>query len=363
MKLLDKLVLKEVTPTFLGGVAMFMAFYFLIFPISDAAKYFAQGVPLWIVAKIVVLNLAPALGYTFPMGMLVAMLLGFGRLSDASEAVALFAAGVPFLRIAASALVLGALVSGVGFVLNDHFAATANQKIADLKDEFFHNGGASTQPIDFPVRKDGKLQLTVHVEGGFDTRIKAMRNVTITAFDPRSGEPTATVYGETAQFAGGTKWSLKNIKVLGANEATLRMAKGYSYDLNQTPDSTAFLARDPDTLDFHDLQHRIADLKANGMGNSPNFRDAEVTLWTKVALPLASLVFALIGAPLGLRPQRTPRSLGWSLAIVIIAAYYVIYTATGSLARGGALPPIPAAFLPDIIGFATGGWLIWKASN
>ena len=116
------------------------------------------------------------------MGMLVAMLIGFGRLSDTSESVALFAAGVPFLRIVASALALGVIVSGVGFVLNDHLAATANQKIADLKDEFMHNGGASTQPIDFPVRKDGTLQFTVHVEGGFDTQIKAMRDVTITAF-------------------------------------------------------------------------------------------------------------------------------------------------------------------------------------
>ena len=119
------------------------------------------------------------------------------------------------------------------------------------------------------------------------------------------------------------------------------MAEGYTYDLSQTPGSAAFLQRDPGTLDFHDLQRRITELKANGMGNSPDIRDAEVTLWSKGSLPLASLVFTLIGAPLGLRPQRTPRSLGWSLAIAIIAVYYVISTATGSLARGGALPPIP----------------------
>ena len=46
MKLLDKLVLKDVALMFLGGVAMFMVVYFAVFPIVDAFRYFSQGVPV-----------------------------------------------------------------------------------------------------------------------------------------------------------------------------------------------------------------------------------------------------------------------------------------------------------------------------
>ena len=121
---------------------------------------------------------------------------------------------------------------------------------------------------------------------------------------------------------------------------------------------------DPQTLDFHDLSQRLAELRASGQGHSSDALDAETTLWGKIAIPLASLVFALIGAPLGLRPQRGAKeNLGPSLAIIIIFTYYVLYTIMGSLARGGGCPPMLAAFLPDILGVITGTILIWKASS
>ena len=90
-------------------------------------------------------------------------------------------------------------------------------------------------------------------------------------------------------------------------------------------------------------------------------RSAETDLWSKLALPFSALVFTVIGAPLGLRPQRSSKITGWFLAILIIFGYYVLYTTMGYAARGGGLPPILAAFLPDIIGLALGGALVWRA--
>jgi len=92
-------------------------------------------------------------------------------------------------------------------------------------------------------------------------------------------------------------------------------------------------------------------------------RDAELGLWSKIAFPISSLVFTLIGAPLGLQKQRRgSRTTGWWLSILIIFAYYVLYMGMSSLARGGGCSPVLAAFLPDIVGACVGIYLTWKAS-
>ena len=59
------------------------------------------------------------------MGMLLAALLGFDRLSRDSEAVALFAGGISFRRMMVPVIALGLVVSLVGYLFNDQIASYA----------------------------------------------------------------------------------------------------------------------------------------------------------------------------------------------------------------------------------------------
>ena len=77
----------------------------------------------------------------------------------------------------------------------------------------------------------------------------------------------------------------------------------------------------------------------------------------------AVLIFALIGVPLGLQPTRTPSSMGFALSVVIIFLYYAIMTLANAIARSGAIPPIYAVWIPNIIGLFSGAVLIWRASK
>jgi lipopolysaccharide export system permease protein len=124
----------------------------------------------------------------------------------------------------------------------------------------------------------------------------------------------------------------------------------------------ALLNREPDTLDFTQMRRRVALMRESGKSGA-DVRGAETDLWSKIALPFSALVFTVIGAPLGLRPQRSSKITGWFLAILIIFGYYVLYTAMSYAARGGGVPPVLAAFLPNLLGLALGGALVWKASR
>lgn len=381
MKLLDRLVLKDLLPMFLVGVGMFTSLWFTLGPLMAASRFLSLGFSLAIVVKFLCLSILPVLGLTFPMGMLLAVLLGYGRLSGDSETVALFAGGIPFLRVALPAAVLGLAVSGVGFLLNDPVASYANHQILVIKEDILHNpGDASDQSLDLPpFRKDGVLQALVHVEGGYDAKAQTLKDVTITVFDTK-GKPSWLFFAKRARPAqdnfSSHQWQLEDVdaNVLGPGGYFGRLAQHHNVlrsgdigvdTLTQTPQFYTLLAQikaDPDAFPFSQLRRILTQLRAGGYGRNPDVRFAEVHLWFKIALPLASLVFALVAAPLALRAQRTSKLTGWLLSLPIIICYYVLYNVMSSLARGGVCPPVLAAFLPDLIGLAVGGGLVWKRS-
>ena len=89
----------------------------------------------------------------------------------------------------------------------------------------------------------------------------------------------------------------------------------------------------------------------------------ETELYQRITVPMASLIFALIGVPLGLQPTRNSSSAGFAMSIIIIFIYYSLMTMGNALARSGALPALLAVWLPNIIGLIAGAWLIRRASR
>ena len=169
IKLLDRLILLDLVPKLLIYVGLFSTLFFAFGPLLAAARFIEAGIPFWVVASFVGWNFTAFVSWTFPLGMMVAALLGFERLSRDSEAVALFAGGISFLRMIVPVAVLGLVVSLTDYVFNDRIASYANQRVSDIKDHRDQYVGETTKPFDFANRaEDGTLQVTVHVEIGYD---------------------------------------------------------------------------------------------------------------------------------------------------------------------------------------------------
>ena len=74
-----------------------------------------------------------------------------------------------------------------------------------------------------------------------------------------------------------------------------------------------------------------------------------VNLHMKYAIPFASLIFSVLGAVVGLKPQRSSSALGLGISLFIIVIYYILISISLGLGLAGFLHPFIAAWLPNII--------------
>ena len=85
-----------------------------------------------------------------------------------------------------------------------------------------------------------------------------------------------------------------------------------------------------------------------------------IELWDKLALPLTTLAFVLIGVPLAITPPRVRYNRGFLFSIFIIFAYYLIRALSISFGEAGTLAPFLAAWMPNIVLTAFGAYLYYK---
>lgn len=324
MKLLDRHIFLELLGPFVFGVAAFAALMFAsqeLFRITEMlSKY---HMPVSMAVKFVLLSLPKYIVFTLPMAMLLATLMGIGRLSGDSEVVAIFAGGVSFYRIMIPVIAMALCVTGLSFLLSEVIVPSTTSAYEQMWQSLKNEPLSTDKPFMDVIASDGVTNTVFYVQHGIDMSSHSLKDVAVVQY--WNNKPAAFVYGKEAYWKGGNSWSFKDgyWKSLSSKETVSLFFAGSQtreIKIDRTPDQIALVQKGADTLSFVQLKEYIGMLKSGG-GDLNSYM---VQLYQKLAIPLASLVFALVGAPLGLRPQRSSSAMGLGLSIVIIFAYWVL---------------------------------------
>jgi lipopolysaccharide export system permease protein len=386
MKILDRYIARELISPFMFGVAAFTLIFIsgqYLFKLTTLA---AQGAPLVDLAEMLVLRMVPLAVLTFPMATLLATLLSFGRLSGDMEVVALMAGGVSFVRIALPAFAMGLAVSVLGLVANEYVVPPAGRAVKETENRIKQQLAASGADIAPPTEgkafvitdyAGGQLERVV-VAGGFDFARRRLDRVTYLQYGGNPGEKRQAaliVEAERAYWDPKEKdrWIFEDGVTRQLKETPGRSGTGESYRssftfqrqsfrLNKTPRQIVAEGKDPEEMSFRELRRYIENLRDQGT-RAKTLRELEVSLYNKLAVPFTSMVFALIGTPLGIRRLRGGAAVGLGLSILIIFCYYIVWHGMSVLGENGQLPPALAAWLANVVGLGVGGVLVVRAAN
>ncbi len=363
IRILDKYIFREVFLTFLFGICAFSAVFIGSGTLFKIARYITDyGASLQAVVKIFIFGLPAVIMWTFPMSMLLASLLTFGRLSSSSEITAMKSCGIGFGRIAAPAIIMGLIVSMCAIAFNEYVVPWANTAYRNvLYYEIQGNNGMKSQ--EHIILKDinhDKIQRLVYARR-YDSESQTLQGITLQEF----GDDGQVSHVENADYAewSGNEWTMHNgmiydIAAEGKNEHTMRFDT-QKLPIKANPKQIVREQKDPEELTMKELKAQIAIMKTQYI----NTNKLEAELYQRITVPMASLIFALIGVPLGLQPTRNSSSAGFAMSVIIIFFYYALMTMGNALARSGAVAPMLAVWIPNIVGLIAGFFLIRRASR
>lgn len=362
VRILDKYIFREVCKAFLFGICAFSAVFIGSGTLFKIAKYITDyGASLSAVVKVFVFGLPNVIMWTFPMSMLLATLLTFGRLSSSSEITAMKSCGIGFFRIAMPAILLGFLVSIVAILFNEHVVPWANTAYRNVVYyEIQGNSGAKSQDhIILKDIKDGQIQRLLYARR-YDADSQSLQSITLQEFDG-AGKVSHVENAEYAEFTG-KEWVMHNGMLYdisdGESEHTLRF-NTQVLPINASPRQIVREQKNPEELTMKELKAQIRIMKTQYVDTSK----FETELYQRITVPMASLIFALVGVPLGLQPTRNSSSAGFAMSVIIIFFYYALMTMANAIGRSGALSPMLAVWIPNVVGLIAGLFLIRKASR
>jgi lipopolysaccharide export system permease protein len=158
---------------------------------------------------------------------------------------------------------------------------------------------------------------------------------------------------------------MRQVKLQEASEGDERLIlqadKAEVPNFQITPESLAMRNKDANDLTAIQVRKLISELIDGGTPpDDKAILDLKTNYYFKFAIPLTPLVFIFIAVPLAIRPQRSTSMLGMGLALLIVLVYYVLFTVGQKLGSVGVLPPVIAAWGPNVLLAAIGGWLMYK---
>ncbi len=113
-------------------------------------------------------------------------------------------------------------------------------------------------------------------------------------------------------------------------------------------------------------EKRIADM-SSGLDQLDHFREAYymtmIEYHKKYSLSFACVVFALVGAPLGVMARRGGFGVGAGLSLLFFVMYWALMIGGEKMTKKGILSPAVAVWMPDILLAAIGLYMLRRLSN
>lgn len=357
MRILRDYILKEFFHSFILSLVVF-TFVLLIGNIIKLADLVInKGVDILSVMQLFLYLVPWLISFTLPIASLTAVILTFGRFSGDGELTAIKASGISLFRVSLPVLMVGIIFSFAAFFVNDQIspeASFATRRI--IKSIGVKNPTALLEEGTF-IRGFENYVIFIH-------EIKGNKLKNIRVYQPQDGKPTRTIVAELGEINTFPEKNIVELKLYnGTSEEPSPTDPESFYKLNfktyyMTLDLSKVFKKEninkkTREMTINELNAEIKKFKKEGIDPTPVI----VEIYKKINMAIATFVLLLMGIPMGIKAQRSEKSIGFGLSLLVFAAYWGLFLGGIALALRGTVQPWLGVTLPNIVLFFFGGIL------
>ena len=345
MRILDRYIVREVSRHAFLGLVVF-TFVFLVPRLVQLMEIYVRHVGSDIqILKFFLCILPGVFVFTVPIATLIGVLLGLGRMSADSEIIAITSLGIGRRRILLPVGVLAMAGTLLTLAITTWVGPTALGTVNSIKAELASSQiSFQVQPRVFDERFPKKVLYVNDVSasgtqwhgvfvadtGGESGSQVTLADNAIVIPEPRLGKLELHLQGGTTHEFSRADANHYSVTSFGQSDWPIEVSGLVPAHPRRR------------SIPEQSMRELVAEKNAGS-------RDASVELHTRLAFPVACLVFALVAVPLGAQPRRGGRAAGSLLAVVLIAAYYLLLIMGAALARHGKLSPAAGSWMANAI--------------
>ncbi len=347
MRILDRYIVREFLKTYLIIFISFAAVFIVIDVIDNLPRLIRNGAPFQLAALYYALRLPYLIVLTSPVTVLLTGLFLMNSLSKYNESVAIRAAGVSIKRAMFPLFVIGFFISLGVALLGEYLLPYAETR----RNYVYNVQIKGEQP------EDNLLKARVHYQGQendfyyfgfFDGYQNTLRVIDLTRLDDKTGEVKERITASAANWQKD-KWIIQDCEIRRFDQGRQTFHQNHASTdlplLDVKPQDFVRITKKTIALSFFELKDYIARLQK--MGDDAN-REI-VDLHIKIAFPLTNLIVIFFFIPIATSNIRSKgRGLIFLLGLAVCFIYLIVVRVVQSLGYNGVIPPVWAAWLPNI---------------
>jgi len=298
--------------------------------------------------------LSPYVVYVMlPLSILVATLVTFSLLTKTNQIIAFKSAGISLYRISLPVLLAAGLMSAGMFIMGDEYLPKANKEQDALRNQI------KGRPAQTYYRPDRQWIFGEHERiynyRFFDPDRDVFANLSVFEFDSGVFRMKRRIYATRAFWEPHIgKWVLEDgwLRDLQSDRVTNYMPFSVTTftELTEQPSYFKKEVKTSEQMSALELRRYIDELSQSGF----DVVRLSVQLYRKFSYPLIAFVVALIGIPFSFTAGRKGALTGIALSIAIAIIYWSTSSLFEAMGNLNQLPPVLAAWSPDVL-FGLGG--------
>lgn len=357
--LVQRYILLEFFSPFLFSVVMMgciLTTGFVLFNLLEQSVQFQ--IPFTLALQIFLARIPEMLFYTLPMASLLGSMLAFSRLSGDGELLSLRMMGWSFYQLLMPLMLGGCLLALLAIILNEtllpasaysarqllHYAQTRQPEIPVLQSHLV-----------FRQIESGQLKYLLYAK---QADKKYLYDLVLQIFEPENS--VSLLQSKRASLQDG-QWTFYSGKIFKSSSdgrfQSVDFLK-FQYPLQLSTQKIMQESRLPLEMSLSELHQYIQDLEASGQ----NVSALKVRWHQKIALPMTTLIFIILGAAMGARTLSS-RLQGFGFSLLLIFVYYLFFALGTAMGDSGRVSAWFAAWMADGLTALSASFLAWKRNQ
>ena len=357
IKRLDWYIIKKFIGTYIYSILLIISISIVFDVNENLAKFTQYHAPLRAIVIDYYLNFIPYFANLFsPLFVFIAVIFFTSKLAGNSEIISMLAAGVSFKRLMRPYMISCVLISSLSFYLSA-YVIPHGTVIRQNFDSLYRNRkkNTSAENVQLQVGK-GVIAYMQY----YDNNPKRGNGFRLDKFENKKLLSHLTAMEIQYDTISDSKyhWKIRSWKCRELKGLKEHITSGGERDtvIMMEPTDLVYSKGQQETFTLPDLKEYISKQKDRGSGNVVQY---QVEYHKRIASSFASFILTTIGLALSSRKRKGGMGLALGVGLALSFGYIMLQTVSATFAINANLPPIIAAWIPNLI-FAVVAYICYR---